>query len=517
MILIRVFFWLIITLTCIFPVGSFLLSSASQLDLNFVGIILNDPYIKLSLGFSLLVGATTTLLCCILGVVLALFLLSVNQRVSLILSLFLIAASLTPPFVGPLGFQFLFRLVGLQSSFLGIIISQVIYLCPITALIIETSARNIDANLISACRVFKLSKRQILISIIIPLLSPAILNSTFLVFLASITDLASALVFEERRMLSVIIFNLVSDNPNASASVIVLALFIIITALFLPLRLYSSKFFVETVTGSYVPLQLSLGFLTKAVLGGFFASMVLLNLVPQIFVAYFSFVDFSNKFTLSHYLTLANEPQILRSLGNSLFLAFISSLAAIVISFCLALNSLKPKNSFAALEESLSNAAFILPSLFISFLLISSYRGTALDNQKAPLLLLLLVFIFKKIPNGVRTFSSVLPQLAGDLEACARVYKLPTSSIWLKIYFPLLAATFIRKFFTFFAISLFESSASLLIPFEVKYYPLSKMVYQLLNEPDFFGSSCALLTLLSVLVFLIAPLVVKLQKQAVFG
>lgn len=516
MILIRGLFWLIITLTCIFPVGSFLLSSTSQLDLNFVGIILNDPYIKLSFGFSFLVGATTTLLCCIFGVVLALFLLAVNQRISLNLSLLLIAASLTPPFVGPLGFQFLFRLIGLQSSFLGIIFSQVIYLSPIAALIIESSARNIDANLISACRVFKLSKRQLLISVILPLLSPAILNSTFIVFLASITDLASALVFEERRMLSVIIFNLVSDNPNASASVIVLGLFVIITGLFLLLKLYSSKFFVETVTGSYVPLQLSLGFLTKSILGVFFAGIALLNLVPQIFVAYFSFVDFSNRFTLSHYVTLANEPQILRSLGNSLFLASFSSLAAIVISFSLALNSLKHKSYFAALEESLSNAAFILPSLFISFLLIFSYQGTALDNQKAPLLLLLLVFTFKKIPNGVRTFSSVLPQLAGDLEACARVYKLPTSSIWLKIYFPLLAATFLRKFFIFFAISLFESSASLLIPFEAKYYPLSKMVYQLITEPDFFGSSCALLTLLNGLVFLTAPLVAKLQKHSVF-
>ncbi|MEM4380029.1 MAG: ABC transporter permease subunit [Thermoplasmatales archaeon] len=504
--------WFVVIFTLGLPLLFFAVRFASSFNFELAFAVFWDPYFLDGIYFTATTVSLTTILSLLFGISASLVLLTLPVEKSRALAVILVLSVLNPPFVGAIGYKQLIFNLGLgEFKMVGIALSQSITLFPIVANLIDTAFRNIDRSLIESAILFKTSNSAILRKILLPLILPALGSVVIFCIVGSLADLGSPLIFEERRFLSIIIFNLITDkDPFGIGLYLVFYYVVLFGLLFSLVRAFTFDIPVETVSGGHTQPKVVIPRPLKGFCTIFLAILIILAYLPQLYVLWLSILDYSGNLTLNNYLEAIKSADFYRALSISFFLALASTALGIIVVFFVSwLGKRKPFSIEAKALDYLSLIPLVFPTLLISFLLVVAYKNTPLDNTKAPLLLLLLVYIVKKIPQGVRVLSGLLKQIGMELEDCAKVFGIKFSSILLRIYAPILSQTFLRLGVNFFVLSLFETSASLVIPVEEKWFPLSKLVYQYYSEPENFHPACAMLSIVLVISYICAALVYK--------
>ena len=428
-----------------------------------------------------------------------------------VLHALLLLPLISPPFVGVLGIRQLLSRFGslnillLDSGLvdrpvnwlgggnrLGIVFLQVIHLVPLLYLSIRASLANAHITLEEAALMSGASRWRVLRSIIIPLSLPGWFAGATLVFIASFTDLGTPLVFEYRNVISVQIYNMLSDlneNPVGYS-------FVVFTC-FLSIALFNlSK--ASVLTGGFAGSGRALeggasrrfSNVTSWILFCLLFGYALLASVPQMVVVGLAcsrewfMSTLPQSWTIYHLIEVLYHPLTARSLLISIALSLLASGLTVLVGMLTAFRTRRGKRLERYAFDIVSLIPLAVPGIVFAFGFAGAFAATILDNRVNPFPLLIAAYTIRRMPAMVRSTVAGLQEANVALEEASYMVGSSPLKTTRRIVLPLIGRHIIVGAMLTFAYSMIEVSDSLLLALEAKFYPVSKAIYSLMGRPD---------------------------------
>jgi len=381
---------------------------------------------------------------------------------------------ITPPFVVGLGLILLFGRAGIVNQALeavfgitpsrwfyglfGIWLAQLFAFTPIAFMIVRGVVAGIGPSLEEAAQTLRADRRTTFLTITLPLLKPGLANAFLVGFIESIADFGNPIVVGgQLSVLSTDVFFAIVgaqfDQGRAASLALILSAFAL--AVFWGQRRLLGRTGFTTVTGkgdSGLPMPLPDG-LHRVML-----AIVLPWLAFTVVVYLFAFVggfvqtwgrDYTP--TLRHFVTAFDIQRGNADVGgalvfagtawNSLFTTLkLSALAAplcaalgLVIAWLLARTTFRGRGWF----EFSALLAFAIPGtvLGVSYILAFNVPPFELTGTG---LIIVLCFVFRNLPVGVRAGSAALRQIDPSLDEASTMLRAGTATTLRRVVLPLL-------------------------------------------------------------------------------
>ena len=189
--------------------------------------------------------------------------------------------------------------------------------------------------------------------------------------------------------------------------------------------------------------------------------------------------------------------------SNSLFYSSLSALVDLVLGVLIAWLLTRRKLPFAAVLDALAMLPLALPGLVLAFGYVagfdfdpkkSQWLGTWFNPRENPTVLLIISYSVRRLPYIVRSAHAGFQQTSRTLEeASANLGASPFRTLR-KITLPLIMANLIAGTILTFSFAMLEVSDGLILAMREKYFPITKMIYQLMGRIDSnaAGVACAL-------------------------
>jgi len=498
----------------LYPLG-FVLTKAfilgDSISLHFFGVMFRTELYRTILLNSLNIALAVTLICSLIAYPLALLLARYVVPFQGALHALLLAPLVVPPFVGVLGVRQLLSRFGSVNVLLldagvistpiqwlgggnviGIIALQVIHLVPMLYLTIRASLENSHLSLEEAAVMSGASKWRVLRRVILPLSIPGWFAGATLVFIASFTDLGTPLIFEYRQVLSVQIYNMLSDlQENPVGYSFVVSTCILSISLFL---LSQASVFTGSFAGSGRAregrLSRELPHVWRVTAPAFIALYATAACIPQVAVLLVALSKewfmsvLPQQWTFVHFQEVLSHQLTARSLVISVCLSCAASVLTIIVGFLTAHIICRGKSRVRLVFEALSLVPLAIPGIVFAFGFIGAFSATALDNRINPFPLLIVAYTVRRLPAMVRSVTAGLQEANRALEEAALMVGASPFTITRKITFPLIRRHLVVGAMLTFAYSMIEVSDSLLLALEAKFYPISKAIYAMMGRPD---------------------------------
>jgi iron(III) transport system permease protein len=478
---------------------------------HFFAVMFQTQHYRDVLFNSLNLAITVTILTSLIAYPLALTLSRLRLPAHNAIHALILLPLIVPPFVGVLGVRQLFSRFGSVNLLLlhsgviespinwlggggiwGIIGLQVVHLVPLMYLSLSASLTNAHISLEEAATMVGASKWRILRRIIIPLSLPGWFAGATIVFIASLTDLGTPLVFDYRNLISVQIYNMLSDlheNPVGYS-------FVVFTCILsVSLFTLSKKSLVGgTFSGSARSNEALLSQSPRGVRGLLLILAVLaystVACVPQLAVLVLALSErwfmsiLPEKWTLQHFVEVMYHPLTARSLVISFVLSTLASILTLCVGFLTACRIHRGGALSKGIFETISIIPLAVPGIVFAFGFIGAFSGTLLDNRINPFPLLIAAYTVRRLPAMVRSAFAGLQEAHIQLEEAAYMVGASRWRTTRRIIVPLIARHILVGAMLTFAYSMIEVSDSLLLALEAKFYPVSKAIYALMGRPD---------------------------------
>lgn len=418
---------------------------------------------------------------------------------------------IVPPFVGVLGVRQLFSRFGTvnlllinsgivthpidwlgSGGVLGIIALQTIHLVPVMYLTVSASLRNSHKTLEEAAIMSGASQLRALWRVVVPLSTPGIFAGAVLVFVGSFTDLGTPLVFEYRSVISVQIYDMLSDlhENRIGYSFVVFACFLC-TALFLLAKssLASGHYAGSGRIAERTPGR-AVGFGWGAMLSTLIALYAAATLLPQCAVILLALSDdwfmsvVPTKVSFANLVSVLRHPLTAHSLARSLVLSAIAALLTLILGFLMSVRIARGGVRERLFFESASLIPLAIPGIVFAFGFISAFANTVLDNRVNPFPLLIAAYAVRRLPSMVRSASAGFQEATLSLEEAALMVGASPFRVAREIVFPLMRRHLVAGAMLTFAYSMVEVSDGILLALEERFYPVSKAMYVLMSRPD---------------------------------
>jgi iron(III) transport system permease protein len=419
-----------------------------------------------TLALALATAAGTT----VLGLVLALVGERGHRGFRKPLSVLALLPIITPPFVVGLGLILLFGRAGLVNQFLewafgipptrwfygffGVWLAQLFAFTPIAYLILRGVVQGIAPSLEEAAQTLRASRTRTFLTVTLPLLKPGLANAFLVGFIESIADFGNPIILGGSfSVLSTDIFFAIVgaqyDQGRAASLALILTVFAL-GAFFLQRRLLAGASF-TTVSGkgdAGVPMALPDG-VRRASLS-IALPWLAFTLVVYLFAVIGGFVqtwgrDYTP--TMRHFLTAFSLQWGEHGLvwagaaWNSLFTTVkLAAIAApicagigLLIAWLLARTEFKGQAAF----EFCALLAFAIPGtvLGVSYILAFNVPPFELTGTA---LVIVLCFVFRNLPVGVRAGTAAFKQLDRSLDEASAMLRASTTTTLRRVVLPLL-------------------------------------------------------------------------------
>jgi iron(III) transport system permease protein len=226
------------------------------------------------------------------------------------------------------------------------------------------------------------------------------------------------------------------------------------------------------------------------------ANLVWASLTPYMAVPS---ADMFRRLSFSSYQEVFNYPSTSRAFVNSVVLSFGSATSVMLVTSCIAWVTVKSNLKGRLLLDNLAFLPIAIPGLVLGVSLLIVYLTLPIPVY-GTLWILLIAYMTKYLPYGIRTASASMIQISRELEEASTA----TGATWLqtfrKIIFPLLMPGFLAGWIYIAVVSLRELSTSILL-YSQKSIVLSILVFDLW-EDGLYSSVSALGVLM--VVFLIS-------------
>lgn len=531
--LLLVFVVIFLALFLLYPVGSIFLRSV-RIDgawrlWNIELFLLDKRSIQIlatSVGLGLSVAAVSSLV----GLVVAWVMFRSRFPGKSFCELCFLAPWFLPPFVGLLGIKSICNRYGLipvdlfvPGSSLGIILLQTVHLFPLCYMTIRSALEKIPYEALEAATMLGCSRLMIARKIILPLLVPSLGAGFVLSLLGSLSDVGTPLLFEYRSHVAVQIFNTVFDLPVVSSGyVLVLVLLLIVLCIFAVKRSFE-RFPVHFDVRSIRPwphLDVR-GSVKSFVLILCVFGLALVCILPQVSLLLLSSAELwfmsplPQQYGIASFVQAFIHPITTQSFLYSVCLAAVAATCVATMSFVIAYAVQRDGSLLSRFLLFVSLLPLAIPGLIIAFGLATGFAGTLLDPRHAPTILLMAAYVVRKLPFGVTLMQSSLKQIPQVYEEAAIMCGAGSYALFRRIMFPLYRSILGSILIITFLSSLFEVSASLLLPMEEKYFPIAKALYALQSRPDGLSLAAAYAVLVMLMTMLGFFMTARWQNRSI--
>ncbi|MEV4844001.1 iron ABC transporter permease [Micromonospora matsumotoense] len=417
---------------------------------NYSEFVTGTGVARSALLTSLMISAASVLLCGIVGVAMAFLL----KRFSfpgrrLIEAIILVPAAL-PPLIGAISFQLLYsetgilprglqHLLGTENPVLpftgigGVLVVHTFTMYPFFYLAASAALTGMDPSVEEAAYNLGASRVRVWRTVLLPMLTPALVSASLLVFMTSLASYTAPLLFGvDRTMTMQIYINRTNgDLPMAStyASVLAVAsvLFLLGMRWYEGRRSYRSQS--KGVASHRREISNPLGkwlALTASVL----ATMVLLAPVATIALVAFS-QDGSwttevipSSYTVQNFVTIFSDPGAYRPILNSLRMSVLATVGCVVVGVLIAYAVRRLDFRGRGLLDVAVMLAWALPGTVVAINLISAFStGNAFSFGQVLIgtfWIMPLAYFVRFLPLVFRSSSATLAQIDPSLEEAAR-------------------------------------------------------------------------------------------------
>jgi len=419
-----------------------------------------------TLVLALLTAAGTTFL----GTLMALMAERGSRRWQAPLRVLALLPIITPPFVVGLGLILLFGRAGVVNQLLesafgieptrwfygmpGVLVAQLFAFTPIAFMIMRGVVQGVSPSLEEAAQMLRADRRRTFFTVTLPLLKPGLANAFLVGFIESIADFGNPVVVGGQfSVLSTDIFFAIVgaqyDQGRAASLAWVLTLFAL--GVFALQRAVLGKQNYTTVSGkgdAGIAMALPAG--VRRTLYSVALPWIAFTVVVYLFAFAGGFVqtwgrDYS--FTLNHFKTafalewgpfgIVWAGTAWNSLITTVKLAGISApLTAglgLLIAWLLARNEFKGQGAF----EFAALLAFAIPGTVLGVSYILAFNVPPLELTGTGLIIVL-CFMFRNLPVGVRAGTAAFKQLDRSLDEASLMLRASTSQTLFKVVLPLL-------------------------------------------------------------------------------
>ena len=508
---------------------SFMLKGAffadGKVSLEYFFLLLESPLQRESLFNSFAIALLTTGLTTLLTLPLAHWTTRLQFRGKTLLSILLLVPMIMPPFVGAIGLsQLLARFGSLnlllmrlgilppdkpidwlgQTGFWGIVILQVMNLYPVMFLNVSAAMANIDPSLRESAHNLGASGWRLFRTITVPLILPGYFAGAVIVFIWAFTDLGTPLIFGFSRVVPVQIFDAVNEiNTNPMGYALVIFVLMLTLALFLvSKRVLAGRRYEMLARGHTGGAETQATLRQTIGIGGVMLLVIGFALLPHFTVIIESFSEnwfFSilpAKWTTANYSEIFGHGLTASSIRNSLFYSSLSALLDLVLGIMIAWLLTRKRIPFAGLLDALAMLPLALPGLVLAFGYVAGFdfKIPWLNPRDNPTLLLIISYSVRRLPYIVRSAYAGFQQTSVTLEeASANLGATPFRTLR-KITLPLVMANLIAGTILTFSFAMLEVSDGLILAMREKYFPITKMIWQIMGriDPNAPSVACAL-------------------------
>jgi iron(III) transport system permease protein len=472
---------------------------------NFSEVVSGRLYVS-ALKNSLVLGAWTGLFSLMIGVSLAWAVSRTDVPFKPLIQLTASLSYLSPPFLTAIAFVYLFSpnagLINvlmrdvLDLPFLtfnvfsmpGLVLVTVMHTFPFVFLLASSALLSVDASYEEAAQILGASKIRTALTITAPLVAPAILSGTLLAFVNAIALFGSqAILGLPGRIVTLPtrIYALFDYPPEYGLASALSLLFIVITvvALYLQRAFLARRSYVTLAGKGARPQLMSLGPIRWAVFG-----FVVLTFIVAIILPYSTLlaVSFSKSWGLDFWkgLTFANYHFILfeynvtqRAILNSLGLATVAATIAVLLGAIISWIDLRTRIPGRKLLDYAALIPLGLPGIVVAVALIQFWLAMPLALY-GTLTILLLAYVGRYVPLGVRAANSSLRQIDPSLEESAQILGASWMTTMREVTLPLIRPGLFAGWLLVFVPVVQELSASILL-FSSSSITLAVAVYNL--------------------------------------
>ncbi len=509
----------------LYPVGYMLrraFGMEGEFTLRYFTLLLSNPMSRQSIATSFLLATVTTALTTCLVMPLAYCMTRWKFAGRTLLTTLLLVPMILPPFVGAIGLkQLLARfgslntvLVNLgwmdpahpvdwlgQGGFWGIVILQVLGLYPILYLNVSAAMANVDPTLRESANNLGATGWRLFRSVTLPLILPGWFAGAIIVWIWSFTDLGTPLIFGYSRLVPVQIWDAVNDlNTNPQGYTLVMFVLLLTVVLFAASkRGFGGRRYEMLARGHTAGAETQAGPLRTVLLWAGAGAVIAAALLPHITIVAQSLAGrwfmsaLPDTWTTSHFGEVFGHSLTGSSIRNSLFYASISALIDLVIGVLIAWLLTRRRIPFAWLLDAMAMLPLALPGLVLAFGMFAGFNvnertspvlDSLIDPRTNPTFLLIVSYSVRRLPYIVRSAYAGFQQTSVTLEeASANLGQKPLATLR-RITVPLVAANLVAGTILTFSFAMLEVSDSLILAQREQYFPITKMIWQLMGRID---------------------------------
>ncbi|MBI3014155.1 MAG: iron ABC transporter permease [Candidatus Tectomicrobia bacterium] len=372
----------------------------------------------------------------------------------------------------------------------GLMFVEGLILTPLAFLIINAALRGMDPALEESARILGSNQFQIVRRVTFPLMRPAILAAGTLNFVRALESFDTPAIIALPARIEVFTTKIYREalaayppNYNLAATYGVSLLAVALVFVVLYRRFTSRVETFATVTGKgYRPHTIDLGrwkFVASAGALGILTLMVILPIVMLFLISILPYyhvptLETIQLATLKHYAYIFKSDRVYRAIGNSLFLAVSGATAAMFLAALTAYITVKTKVFGRGILEGLTFLPWAFPSTALAIGLLWGYVRIPLPIY-ATIWILLIAYVTRFLPYGLRSVSSTIVQIHRELEEASRACGGGFWTTLRRILFPLMRPGLIAGWILLATIFMREFSLSLFL-----YTPSSEPVGPLL-------------------------------------
>ena len=396
-------------------------------------------------------------------------------------------------------------------SLWGMVFVESLITTPLAFLIVSASLYSMDPSLEESARVAGSSNLQIAWRITFPIVRPALLSAAMLNFVRAIESFDTPAIIALPARIEVFTTKIYREAigafpPNQNLAATYAVSLLLITMLFVyfyrGLTKRSERY--VTVTGrGYRPTIIDLGkwrYLASAVAGVILIMIVVLPFLVMIYVSFITYVHLPGVktwelLTLDNYVGNLSDTRTYRALQNSLLLAIGGATLCMLLATLTAWVTTKTKTAGRGVIEALTFIPWAFPGTALAIGLLWTYVYVPLPIY-GTLWILLIAYITRFLPYGLRTMTSTIVQLHDDLPQASMVCGAGFLATFRRILLPLLRPGFLAGWIILATIYLREFSTSVFL-YSPGAEPLGPLLYHFYVDGNL-GPMCALGVIVSV-------------------
>lgn len=445
---------------------------------------------------SIAVSMLTVLLCALVGVPLAFLFERYSFPGRRVFATLAALPLVLPPLVGTVAFIFLCGESGILARFIqrffnlssapwslrgwgALLLFHTYTMYPFFYVLTGAGLQRIDAGLAEAARSLGASKLRVLSRVTLPQLTPSLIAAALLTFMTSMASFSAPLLFGGNvRVLTLEIFNAKQrgDASIALTETVLLAAISLIALIFFQRYEGTRRFVAAAMKGATrrrAPLKTGKARLLAAAGGVVFSIMLALPIVTLALVSFSRDGSWTTQtlppiYTLANFQRLATDPDARSVFINSVLMAGIAALAALVWGLCVtALTATGKTKRWHRVVNILVLIPWALPGTVVAVSIAESY------GQPNPLTgsfilvgtfwILPVVYFLRFMPLVVRAVQASLEQLDRALEEAASVLGANWWRRFWRVRLPLIAPGALAGTLLAFVIALGEYVASVLV------------------------------------------------------